>query len=188
MATHPSATKTVLHVGCGHYDPQSLAPQFRTAEWKEVRLDINPSVSPDIVASITDMSSVPSHSVDAVWSSHNLEHLYAHEVPLALREFWRVLKPGGVALLTMPDIQEVARHVAQGNLDQTLYVSPAGPICAIDILFGHRGFIARGNLFMAHKTGFTAKSLGQKLIEVGFAEVKVSVDQPAFALWALATK
>ena len=31
------------------------------------------------------------------------------------------------------------------------------PICAIDILFGHRGYIARGNHFMVHKTGFTAE-------------------------------
>ena len=95
----------------------------------------------------------------------------------------RVLKPGGVALLTMPDIQEVARHVAQGNLDQTLYVSPAGPICAIDILFGHRGYIARGNHFnRAHKTGFTLQSLGQKLQEAGFAEVKLAADRPTFSL------
>ncbi len=115
------------------------------------------------------------------WSSHNLEHLYAHEVPLALREFWRVLKPGGVAVLALPDIQEVARRVAAGNLEQTLYVSPAGPICAIDIMFGHRDSIARGNHFMAHKTAFTAASLGQKLTEAGFATVDVQADQPAFA-------
>ena len=36
---------------------------------------------------MTDMSMVDSAAVDAVWSSHNLEHLYAHEVPVALGEF-----------------------------------------------------------------------------------------------------
>ena len=169
---------------------QSPRPSARVlyAGVEEIRLDIDPSVSPDIVASMTDMSSVPSNSVDAVWSSHNLEHLYAHEVPLALREFRRVLKAGGLALLTTPDIQEVARHVAQGNLDGTLYVSPAGPICAIDILFGHRKQIAGGNDYMAHKTGFTAQSLEQEFREAGFADVNVRADPPSFALWARATK
>ena len=114
-ATLPGAARTVLHVGCGPFDPQAPPAQFRTADWKEVRLDIDPSVSPDVVASITDMSAVPSNSVDAVWSSHNLEHLYAHEVPLALREFWRVLKPGGVAVLALPDIQEVAQRRCRGE-------------------------------------------------------------------------
>ncbi len=187
-ASPSSAKRTVLHVGCGPFNSRALPPEFRTTEWKEVRLDIDPSVSPDIVASMTDMSGVPSNSVDAVWSAHNLEHLYAHEVPLALREFSRVLKPGGVAVLIIPDLQEVARHVAEGNLDQTLYVSPAGPICAIDVLFGHRGYIASGNRFMAHKTGFTAKSLQRRLAEAGFAEVKVDRDPPLFALRASATK
>jgi len=32
------------------------------------------------------MPMVASRSYDAIWSSHNLGHLYAHEVPLALAE------------------------------------------------------------------------------------------------------
>jgi protein O-GlcNAc transferase len=180
--------RTVLHVGCGDYHPEALPPQFRGPGWKEIRLDINPAVSPDVVASITDMSAVPSGSVDAIWSSHNIEHLYAHEVPQALYEFWRVLKPGGLALIAVPDIQEVARHVAQGNLDQTLYQSPAGPICPIDVIFGHRSSIARGNPFMAHKTAFTAEALGRKLKEAGFTTVNIQIDKPAFGLLASATK
>ena len=50
---------------------------------------------------------------------------------MALGEFFRVLKPGGFVLISVPDIQQIARHVAQGNLDEPLYVSPAGPICSI---------------------------------------------------------
>jgi hypothetical protein len=97
-----------------------------------------------------------------------------------------VLKPGGFALLTMPDLQAVAESVAKGDLETPLYISPAGPICASDMLFGHRPPIARGNHFMAHRTGFTAGSLSEKLAAAGFR--KVSVDRRDFSLWAIANK
>ncbi len=179
-------TKTVLHVGCGMQRPGALHEVFSKGDWKEVRLDINPDVKPDIVASITDMSPVETESVDAVWSSHNLEHLFSHEVPVALREFYRVLKPGGFALVTMPNLQAVAKHVAQGNLEDTLFVSPAGPIAALDIIFGHRASVLSGNHFMAHKTGFTAHTLGQKFRDVGF--IKVQVKEEGYNLWAVGHK
>ncbi len=184
--TQESGLKTVLHVGCGPPNPIKLHKTFQGLGWTELRLDIDPKVKPDIIATITDMSPVAENSVDAVWSSHNLEHLFAHEVPVALKEFYRVVKPGGFVLITMPDLQEVAEHIAKGNLHQPLYTSPAGPICPIDIVYGHRGFIARGNHFMAHKTGFTVQSLGQHLVQAGF--IKINVKRENLALWANAFK
>jgi predicted SAM-dependent methyltransferase len=58
-------------------------------------------VQPDVLGTMTDMSAVATGSVDAVVSSHNMEHLYPHEVPLALAEFVRVLKPDGRALAVL---------------------------------------------------------------------------------------
>jgi len=49
--------------------------------------DIDQSVNPDIVGTMTDMSQVQGASVDALFSSHNIEHLYPHEVPVALADF-----------------------------------------------------------------------------------------------------
>lgn len=179
--------RIVLHVGCGHYNPETLHDTFRGPNWRELRLDINPAVNPDIVASMTDMSQVATESVDAIWSSHNLEHLYPHEVPLALREFYRVLKPGGTALIALPDLKRVAEAVAADRLEDVLYNSPAGPISPIDIIYGYRPFLAAGNLFMAHKTGFTAKTIGQYLLQAGFATVYVKGDD-YYNLWATAVK
>ena len=85
--------------------------------------------------------------MDAVWSSHNVEHLYPHEVPVALAEFRRVLKPEGFAIVTCPDLQAVAELVAQDKLTQPAYQSPSGPISPLDILYGHRPALALGNLF-----------------------------------------
>jgi hypothetical protein len=70
----------MLHVGCGSATLAKLPPGFRDGSWSEVRLDINPAVKPDIIGTITDMPDVPSGSMDAVYSSHNIEHVYTHDV------------------------------------------------------------------------------------------------------------
>jgi len=176
----------VLHVGCGAYAREKLPPFFRGSDWQEIRLDIDPEVRPDFVASITDMHVITDSLVDAVYSSHNLEHLYPHEVPLALQQMHRVLKSDGFALIQLPDLQEVARHIAEGKLEDPLYVSPMGPVAALDILYGHRLSMMNGNLFMSHRTGFTGGTLGAALIGGGFPVVVVQRDTTAFSLTAIA--
>jgi SAM-dependent methyltransferase len=178
----------VLHVGCGAYSRAKLPPVFSHAGWREVRLDIDPTVQPDLVASITDMRIIPNDRFDAVYSFRNVEHLYPHEVPAALQEMLRVLKPSGFALIRLPDLQEVARHVADGNLDAPLYLSPMGPIAPLDIMYGHRDSLASGNLFMAHHTGFIDRTLGAALIQAGFAAALVQRHAPSFSLTAIAFK
>jgi SAM-dependent methyltransferase len=183
----PAAAKTVLNVGCGYPLRQRLHQHFHGPEWREIRLDIDPAVRPDVVCSMTDMSPVASQSVDAVWSSHNLEHLHRHEVPNALAEFIRILKPGGLLLVTLPDLQQVAELVAADRLEEEAYVSPSGPVSPLDMIFGHTASLARGYPFMAHKTGFTLRSLQQLLAEAGFVGIRLKRGG-AFDLWAAAHK
>lgn len=77
--------KSFLHVGCGPKYKNQTTKGFNTDEWQEIRFDIDESVNPDLVGTMTDMSSVQMGSVDALFSSHNIEHLYPHEVPIALK-------------------------------------------------------------------------------------------------------
>jgi ubiquinone/menaquinone biosynthesis C-methylase UbiE len=156
--------------------------------WSEVRIDINALNQPDIIGSMTDMSAVTSDSMDAIFSSHNIEHLYPHEVPLALDEFHRVLGSQGFCVITCPDIQSVCALVAQDKLLDPAYISPAGHIAPIDILFGHRQSLAQGNLFMAHRTGFTEKTLSTTLTNSGFKTVSTMKRPQYFDLWAIASK
>ncbi|HEX3882042.1 MAG TPA: methyltransferase domain-containing protein [Stellaceae bacterium] len=178
--------RLVLNVGCGYPPRTRLHPVFQTDEWRELRLDIDPAVKPDICCSMTEMTPVATDSVDAVWSSHNLEHLHRHEVPLALREFCRVLRPGGMLLLTLPDLQRVAELVAADTLEEAAYMSPSGPITPLDMIFGHTASLAQGRVYMAHKTGFTATSLQRLLGEAGFAAIEMR--RSPFDLWARAHK
>ena len=130
--------------------------------------DIDESVNPDIVGTLTDMNSVKSGSVDAVFSSHNIEHIFPHEVPTALSEFYRVLNDDGMVVITCPDIQSTGEAIAQGKLLEPLYDSPMGPVTAFDIIFGHRETTVDGNIFMIHKGGFTYSSLDRAFSEAGF--------------------
>jgi SAM-dependent methyltransferase len=180
-----SDQKRVLNGGSGPPSSRSLHPVFRGAAWREVRIDIDPGTVPDVVGSVTDMRlSISSGSFDAVWSSHSLEHLHAHEVPAALSEFRRILKPDGFALIACPDMEAVASAVLEHGLDHVAYVSAIGPITALDMLFGHSASVAAGNRHMAHKTGFTAARLGRLLVEAGFPEVLAKTER--FDLWTLA--
>ena len=158
----------VLHVGCGRATLASLPAVFQNGKWGEIRLDIDPAVKPDIIASVSEMSPVESASAQAVYSCHNIEHLFHHEVPVALREFHRALTPGGALIIRTPDLQLACQMVAQDRLYDTVYVSPAGPIAAIDMIYSYRGFLLDNNVFMLHKTGFTATTLRAKLLEAGF--------------------
>jgi len=176
-----------LHVGCGPQNKSNLKG-FSSNDWQEIRFDIDPTVNPDIEGTLTDMTLVNSESVDAIYSSHNIEHVFPHEVPLALAEFHRVLKPNGIVVITCPDLQIVCEAVAQDKLLETLYESPAGPISPIDILYGHRGYLQQGNYYMAHKCGFTYSALSETFLSAGFKEVCGGRRLVNFDLWLVAFK
>jgi SAM-dependent methyltransferase len=177
--------KQVLNAGCGAAGTGRIATMFPPTLWKEVRLDIEPEIQPDILGSFADMRGlVKDASFDALYSSHSLEHLYAHEVIPALREFLRVLKPDGFALVTCPDLAAIARQLLDGGSEGIAYQSPAGPIRPIDMLYGHSQSIGAGRIAMAHNTGFTAPRLGRVALASGFAEVRV-IAGANFDLWAL---
>ncbi|QCQ21343.1 hypothetical protein [Desulfoglaeba alkanexedens] len=71
---------------------------------------------------------------------------------------------------------------------ETAYQSPAGPIAPIDMIYGHRASIARGNHFMAHKCGFTMDSLVQSFKQAGFETVGGIRLQKSFELRVIASK
>lgn len=148
--------KSILHVGCGR---SPLPPLF--VGYEEVRLDIDPDVQPHIVASITDLGDIG--PFDALYTSHCLEHLYPHEVLGALQGFKRVLKPGGAAIIIVPDLEGVQ------PTDDTVYDSPAGPVSGLDMIYGMARLIAT-NPYMAHHCGFVQQTLTEVIEAAGFAK------------------
>jgi hypothetical protein len=177
--------RRVLNAGSGFQSDRQLHPVFSGNKWQQVSVDIDPHTKPNIVSSITDLNEfVLTGSFDAVWCSHTLEHLFAHEVPMAISEFRRSLKQDGFALIRSPDLEAAAALIVKHGIQHIAYQSPAGPITPLEMLFGHTASIARGRTSMGHKTGFTSASLGKLLLDGGFTTVFVKQDN--FDLWALA--
>lgn len=157
--------RRVLHAGCGGSVLPPLFHELFGDDLEEVRLDIDPATKPDIVASITDLGDIgPFH---ALYSSHNLEHVYPHEVPVALREFRRVLTEDGFVLIFVPDLE----GLTVGDEEVLLNVSPVGPATAFDLIYGFRPDVAAHPQTMAHHTGFTSALLKAALFEAGFGKV-----------------
>ncbi|MGO4527094.1 methyltransferase domain-containing protein [Microvirga sp. 2MCAF35] len=177
-----------LHVGCGPKRKNQTVKAFADRAWEEVTLDIDENVRPDIVDKLPEMSHVASDSFDAVYSAHNIEHLYPHEVSLALQAMQRVLKQDGFVILTCPDLQTIGERLSQGDIETPLYESGRGPVSPIDMLFGFRPAMESGNLYMAHHTGFTLKSLRDACIRSGFAKFFGFRRPSRHDLWGLATK
>jgi predicted SAM-dependent methyltransferase len=176
--------RRVLNIGSGPRSIRKANTIFDPAGWQEVRMDLDPAVRPDVVGSMTDMQPhFGTQRFDAVWSSHSLEHLHSHEIPVALKEFRLVLKDDGFALITCPDLETVMTLFLEHGSDHVVYRSPAGPITPLDMMFGHSRSIAAGAVHMAHRTGLTSDRLAGLLVEAGFAEAVTK--RRDYDLWAL---
>jgi len=185
MDMNTARIKEILNAGSGPVRPGPPHPAFPTSEWREIRVDIDPCNAPDLVCSFSNMREVVADGrCDALWSSHSIEHLSDHEVLPTFKEFKRVLRDDGFAVVTCPNMTLIAKALIEEDIESVAYVSPAGPIRLLDIIYGHAKSIEAGKGFMAHRTGFTAERLGRVAAAAGFAEARV-LEGDAFDLWAV---
>jgi predicted SAM-dependent methyltransferase len=101
---------------------------------------------------------LPDGCADELMAMHVLEHVYRWEAPALLGEWRRLLKPSGLLVLELPNIEAAARNLLAGLSDQMcmwpLYGDP-----------GHR------DPFMCHRWGFTPKTLHQLVHDAGFRDI-----------------
>ena len=163
MATTSAALetglRTVLSVGSG---PESHK-DWEAQGYQVIRLDIEPRTNPDICANMTDMGDVG--PFDVIFCCHALEHLYPHEVSQALGEFHRVLKPGGTAVILVPDLEGIK------PTDDVLPDYPSDcRITGLHLYYGDAKQIPEFP-YMAHHCGFVKETLGKAMEAAGFTVI-----------------
>lgn len=183
-----SGRQRFLHVGCGNARKSQTVAGFQTDAWHEIRLDANPDVEPDVTASMTSMPMIPDGAVHAVFSSHNIEHLLWPQIHEALNEFRRVTDDTGFLVITCPDLQSIARLVLEDKLLDKAYDSSAGTVTPFDMLYGMRSMLAGPDYFMAHRSGFTLKTLLAFVQQAGYSSCLGLRREDAFDLWVFASK
>lgn len=138
-----------LHLGCGG----KFIAGF-------LHVDVMPLPHIDITALAEDLYFLPDDCVHLIYAAHILEHYNRKQYLEVLYEWYRVLAPGGVLRLAVPDFAACAKLYYEQGLK--------------DGLTGLTGLIVGGqrNDYDYHKMVFDEPFLTARLKEVGFVEVR----------------
>jgi predicted SAM-dependent methyltransferase len=133
-----------LHIGCG----KKIKEGYDNIDYYEgpIKMDAGNLEYPD-------------NSVDEILTHHTLEHIEHFKTENVVREWHRVLKPGGVLIITVPDMEKVyAKWIKDDSLQSYWYYA----------IWGWQRWPG-----YFHYTGFTKSRMKKLLKNVGFSKVTV---------------
>lgn len=117
----------------------------------------------DMKVDATDLSPFEQDSIDLIESHHMIEHLGLVEAERALREWHRVLKPGGMLVITCPDLTRIC---ARWLLYTALYPVARRPERLERILKMIVGSQEHSGMY--HKSGYDARRMRRVLNDAGY--------------------
>jgi predicted SAM-dependent methyltransferase len=129
-------------------------------DWKIFDVYKRPEV--DYVGNASDLSQFEDESIEAIYTSHVLEHFYYalnYELAFTLAEWYRVLKQGGQLMISVPDLRTLCWLYSRPDLD----VHTRFRIMAM--IFG-----GQTNEYDVHKVGFDFDILCIYLADAGFSD------------------
>lgn len=96
---------------------------------------------------------------------HVIEHFAEWEAPVALTEWVRVLKPGGLVILELPSLDKIFSHLADCLLHRN------GQIDMQSTWWGLYGDPRYHDVVMLHRWGYTTSMLHALLQSVGCVDI-----------------
>jgi predicted SAM-dependent methyltransferase len=110
---------------------------------------------------------IPTGSCDIVYASHVIEHLTVHELKLFLKEIFRILTPGGILRIAVPDLQ-IYIDTYQSDRDANKFVQSLNVIPANHPNRLHRWLASLTGNRTLHRWVYNDASLIQTLVNHGF--------------------
>jgi predicted SAM-dependent methyltransferase len=140
-----------------------IGARVRTEGWKTLDIATGPEV--DYVGDCRKLAQFADASIETIYASHVLEHVPYREIGAVLKDWFRVLRPGGLAMIAVPDFQALCRLYLhpQATLQDRLYL--------MQMVFG-----GQADPHDFHFVGFEGELLGYMLREAGFTDMKRIAD------------
>lgn len=140
----PKLRKRKLNLGCGDKN----MPGYDPVDIRTNGIDVRKLPYPDC-------------SQDEVYASHTLEHLDCLESQHALAEWVRVLKPGGVLKIAVPDLMKIAQELSKPDLASEEVTDQ------LAMLYGSQNYPEN-----YHKWGYTEASLRRVMYWAGLGGIR----------------
>lgn len=163
LAKHPIIKNVLIQIG-------AISPKKKIIPWRKNIL----------IRDVRKQLPFADNSIDAIYASHLLEHLYHNEAEKLLRECFRVLSPGGVLRLMVPDLQTLVSQYLKQKQNNNKENGCAADVFVESLLL-KLPIASTGNWmyniynaltdFHTHKWMYDAESLIGCLQKAGFVEV-----------------
>lgn len=150
------------------------------------RLDIDPNCPQlDFCCSMDDIP-VEDKVFDEVFSAHSLEHISWRKTHKTLSEWFRILKPGGVVHIVVPNMRWIVEQYlanGQGWTEDAAVMTADEKTCLTTQAGVSHSLWANFKLFSStvendiHLAGFDRWILAQRLKDAGFANIELLYDQ-----------
>ena len=122
---------------------------------------------PDIVSDIRKLDKFPDNYADEILAVHVVEHFWRWEVVDILREWVRVLKPGGKMILECPNLKSACEEFLR-DADRCSQPGIEGQR-TMWVFYGDPSW---SDPLMVHRWGYTPLSLAQVMFEAGLDDLR----------------
>ncbi len=144
---YPDIEEKLIHLGCGYINH----PDF-------INVDLRPHLHVHHLSGVENLDFFEDNFADLIYISHCLEHISFLKTVTVLKEWYRVLKPGGTLRISVPDFDVTVQMYLDNNREMNLILSQ---------LMGGQNYAHN-----YHYACFNFESLSEALKEAGFHTIQ----------------